>query len=138
MANCELAFRKIVKLRSQAPQIDAQTARNNATATSTTNITNYYKNNYDNNAITELICRAGPICLSLCLCLSVDFDCNMKPEINCNYAACAKIKCFQCTLRERCVGARERGGKERGVGATLRLIYDWPGTYFDNGLRKWK
>lgn len=34
---------------------------------------------------------------------------------------------------------RELGGREGEVVETvLRLIYDWPGTYFDNALRKWK
>lgn len=40
-------------------------------------------------------------------------------------------------------GVWEREGTERGrerevEETVLRLIYDWPGTYFDNALRKWK
>lgn len=57
---------KIVKLRSQAPQIDAQTAE--TMPTTTTNITNYYNNNNYSNAITELICR---VCLSVCLSILI-------------------------------------------------------------------
>lgn len=60
--------RKIVKLRSQAPQIDAQTTETMPTTT-TTNITNYYNNNNNySNAITELICR---VCLSVCLSILI-------------------------------------------------------------------
>lgn len=60
-------IRKIVKLRSQAPQIDAQITE--TMPTTTTNITNYYNNNNNySNAITELICR---VCLSVCLSILI-------------------------------------------------------------------
>lgn len=41
---------------------------------------------------------------------------------------------------ERELRGREREGEaeREGEETVLRLIYDWPGTYFDNGLRKWK